>query len=190
MNAALISIITEWLSDLKMGYCYDGWWLNQQFCCWEIEYEDEAGCDSWHPWSDVVLAQWIIYVMFAVSVTSPPRAEHQFTLLQAAFSFTAAHLVKNIAKYAAGSGISEIKCILAGFIMKGFLGFWTLAIKSLTLVSLYLMLRSPSFPHGTQPLVIASGLSVGKEGPSVHVACCVGSVVAGLFARFSQSHGG
>ena len=54
--------------------------------------------------------------------------------VQAMFSFTAAHLVKSIAKYAAGSGISEIKCILAGFIMKGFLGFWTLAIKSLTLV--------------------------------------------------------
>ena len=50
------------------------------------------------------------------------------------FSFSAAHLVKSFAKYAAGSGISEIKCILAGFIMRGYLGMWTLAIKSLTLV--------------------------------------------------------
>lgn len=50
------------------------------------------------------------------------------------FSFVAAHLVKNVAKYAAGSGISEIKCIIAGFVMKGFLSFWTLIIKSLTLV--------------------------------------------------------
>lgn len=46
----------------------------------------------------------------------------------------AAHLVRTMAKYAAGSGISEIKCILAGFIMKGFLGFGTFFIKSLTLV--------------------------------------------------------
>lgn len=39
----------------------------------------------------------------------------------------------------------------------------------------------------TQPLVIASGLSVGKEGPSVHVACCIGSLVAGLFDNFRRS---
>ena len=66
VTAALISIITEWLSDIKMGYCSDGWWLNQQFCCWEIEGDEEA-CDSWHPWSTVSLGRWFIYVMFAVS---------------------------------------------------------------------------------------------------------------------------
>lgn len=65
-NAALISIITEWLSDLKMGYCSDGWWLNQQFCCWEIEADDDIGCDSWHNWSEVTPARWFIYVLFAV----------------------------------------------------------------------------------------------------------------------------
>ncbi|KAG8214257.1 chloride channel 5 [Butyriboletus roseoflavus] len=75
-----------------------------------------------------------------------------------------------MALYAAGSGISEIKCILAGFVMKGFLGFGTFFIKSLTL-----------------PLIIASGLSVGKEGPSVHVACCIGYLVAGWSRRFSRS---
>lgn len=59
------------------------------------------------------------------------------------FSFVAAHLVKNVAKYAAGSGISEIKCILAGFVMKGFLGFWTLVIKSLTLVKSMIIFPRP-----------------------------------------------
>ncbi|KAI0786594.1 chloride channel [Abortiporus biennis] len=154
VNAALISIITEWLSDLKMGYCSDGWWLNQNFCCWEIDGDDDI-CESWHSWSTAGPARWFIYVLFAVM-----------------FSFTAAHLVRSLAKYAAGSGISEIKCILGGFVMQDFLGFSTLIIKSLTL-----------------PLVIASGLSVGKEGPSVHVACCIGYVVANLFGRFSRSQG-
>ncbi|KAI0302674.1 voltage-gated chloride channel [Russula brevipes] len=153
INAAVISIITEWLSDIKMGYCSDGWWLNQQFCCWELDGNEESGCDSWHLWSTVTVARWFIYVLFA-----------------AMLSFVASHLVRSLARYAAGSGISEIKCILSGFIMQGFLGFWTFLIKSLTL-----------------PLVIASGLSVGKEGPSVHVACTVGNLVAGRFSRFSRS---
>ncbi|KAM6502118.1 Cl-channel protein [Amanita muscaria] len=153
LNAGIASIVSVWLADIKMGYCSDGWWLNQQFCCWEIEGDEADGCDSWHPWSDVTLARWLIFVIFA-----------------GVFSFIAAHLVRSLAKYAAGSGISEIKCILAGFIMKGYLGFATFFIKSITL-----------------PLVIASGLSVGKEGPSVHVACCIGSLVAGLFDKFSQS---
>ena len=93
--------------------------------------------------------------------------------------------MRSLAKYAAGSGISEIKCILAGFIMQGFLGFATFFIKSVTLVSSILHLECDSY--GCQPLVIASGLSVGKEGPSVHVACCIGSLVAGLFEKFSRS---
>ena len=75
--------------------------------------------------------------------------------------------------------------------MQGYLGGWTLFIKSLTLV-----IRFSSFPQYpllrqffAQPLVIASGLSVGKEGPSVHVACCIGNVVARMFSRFSCSQG-
>jgi len=41
LNAALIDIITEWLSDIKSGYCKNSWWLNQKFCCWEIQGEGE-----------------------------------------------------------------------------------------------------------------------------------------------------
>jgi len=51
------------------------------------------------------------------------------------FSFSAAFLVRAFAPYAAGSGISEIKCILGGFIIKGFLDVETFFIKGLTLVS-------------------------------------------------------
>lgn len=81
-----------------------------------------------------------------------------------------ATLVKSFAPYAAGSGISEIKCIVAGFVMKGFLGFRTLVIKSVCL-----------------PLAIASGLSVGKEGPSVHYAVCTGNVISRLFNKYKHN---
>ena len=89
---------------------------------------------------------------------------------QVIFAFTSATLVKSFAPYAAGSGISEIKCIIAGFVMKGFLGFRTLLIKSIAL-----------------PLAIASGLSVGKEGPSVHYAVCTGNVISKFFAKYKRN---
>ena len=93
-----------------------------------------------------------------------------YLLLQTIFALTSATLVRSFAPYAAGSGISEIKCIIAGFVMKGFLGFWTLLIKSIAL-----------------PLSIASGLSVGKEGPSIHYAVCTGNVISRLFDKYKQN---
>lgn len=90
--------------------------------------------------------------------------------VQILFALTSASLVKSFAPYAAGSGISEIKCIIAGFVMKGFLGFWTLLIKSIGL-----------------PLAIASGLSVGKEGPSVHYAVCTGNVISRFFDKYKRN---
>jgi len=54
--------------------------------------------------------------------------------------------------------------------MKGFLGFWTLLIKSIAL-----------------PLAIASGLSVGKEGPSVHYAVCTGNVISRMFQKYKRN---
>lgn len=54
--------------------------------------------------------------------------------------------------------------------MKGFLGFWTLLIKSICL-----------------PLAIASGLSVGKEGPSVHYAVCTGNVISRFFDKYKRN---
>ncbi|TKA25225.1 hypothetical protein B0A50_05923 [Salinomyces thailandicus] len=150
LNAAFLNIATEWLSDIKLGYCTTAFYLNESFCCWG----SESGCPAWHRWSGSFWPlNYLLYALFA-------------TLL----AFCSAHLVKAYAPYAAGSGISEIKCIIAGFVMKGFLGFWTLLIKTLAM-----------------PLAIASGLSVGKEGPSVHYAVCTGNVISRLFDKYRRN---
>lgn len=118
------------------------------------------------------------------------------------FSFLAVSLVRVFAPYACGSGIPEvrdageetrgspmglqicpdwspntcaalqIKTILSGFIIRGYLGKWTLLIKTVTLV-----------------LAVSSGLSLGKEGPLVHVACCCGNLFCSLFSKYSKNEG-
>ena len=37
------------------------------------------------------------------------------------------------------------------------------------------------------PLAIASGLSVGKEGPSVHYAVCTGNVISRFFDKYKRN---
>ena len=131
-----MSLITVWLSDMKMGYCQTGWWLNQKFCCLELADEGE-GCAEWRNWGGVEPFRWIAYILFAVSLSwiVYPSLKMELRSDQALFSFSSAYLVRSFAPYAAGSGISEIKCILGGFIIKGFLSAETFALKTLTMVS-------------------------------------------------------
>lgn len=73
---------------------------------------------------------------------------------------------------AAGSGVAEVRVILSGFVLHGFLGVKTLVIKTFALV-----------------LSVASGLSLGKEGPFVHIATCVGNIACRLFSKYDNNDG-
>ncbi|CAI5758878.1 unnamed protein product [Candida verbasci] len=149
--AGCLNIITSWLSNIKTGHCSSNFYLNQAFCCWG--YEDEEKCNNWSKWTQFEFINYVIYVLIS--------------LFMAGIS---AKLVQFYAPNAAGSGISEIKCIVSGSVMDGFLGWKTLVIKSLGL-----------------PLAIGSGLSLGKEGPSVHYAVCVGNSIAKLIEKYRKS---
>lgn len=71
---------------------------------------------------------------------------------------------------AAGSGVAEVRVILSGFVLHGFLGLKTLIIKT-----------------GALTLAVASGLSLGKEGPYVHIAACVGNIACRLFSKYDRN---
>lgn len=161
ITAAFIVITADWLNDLRSGYCKTNWYLNRRFCCWEEK--EGQDCDYWHNWAGTLqsgnagtyLLGYLLYILFGV-----------------AFATSSAFLVRQYAPYAAGSGIPEVKTILSGFIIRKFLGVWTLIIKSIGLA-----------------LSAASGLCLGKEGPLVHVACCCGNIFPRLFKKYSRNEG-
>ncbi|TPX50469.1 hypothetical protein SeLEV6574_g00870 [Synchytrium endobioticum] len=157
--AASIDIATSWLSDIRDGYCTEAFYLNRKFCCRHVgEYKD---CDEWITWGRAMaytsIGQWMSqYFMFI--------------LFGCLFAGGCAYLVRSFAPYAASSGIPEVKTILGGFVIRGFLGGWTLLIKTLGLI-----------------LSVGSGLSVGKEGPYVHLACCLGNILPRMFDKYANN---
>ncbi|KAG9340925.1 hypothetical protein JZ751_020118 [Albula glossodonta] len=169
MSGALaggIDISAHWMTDLKEGVCLNGFWFNHEHCCWtsnETTFQERDKCPQWKSWAELIIGQtegafayivnYLMYVCWALL-----------------FSFLAVSLVRAFAPYACGSGIPEIKTILSGFIIRGYLGKWTLMIKTITLV-----------------LAVSSGLSLGKEGPLVHVACCCGNILCHLFTKYRKN---
>ncbi|KAJ9193087.1 hypothetical protein DTO164E3_8052 [Paecilomyces variotii] len=163
--AAAIDIVSDWLGDLKTGYCKAGsgggkFYLNKSFCCWG--HEDLSECQDWTPWRDAFkiksvgggyVVEYIFYVLYSVL-----------------FASCASILVRTYATYAKHSGIPEIKTVLGGFVIQGFMGGWTLLIKSLGLC-----------------LSVASGLWLGKEGPLVHVACCCANLIMKPFESLNRN---
>ncbi|KAF9379600.1 hypothetical protein CPB97_008878 [Podila verticillata] len=209
--AAFIDVASWWLGDLRMGYCTTNFWWSQYFCCWGGGSTGGQSCPEWVSWSqalsseDIILGvsrdtfDWTVYVCFGtlfagicvVMVTSDgtvsQQRSHGATKRRSApngagmptsstrTSFDdamGANQPKKIAYFGAGSGIPEVKTILGGFVIRGFLGFRTLMIKLIGL-----------------PLMVASGLNMGKQGPLVHIACCVGNIVCRIFDKYNRNDG-
>uniref|UniRef100_A0A671QTF0 Chloride channel protein n=1 Tax=Sinocyclocheilus anshuiensis TaxID=1608454 RepID=A0A671QTF0_9TELE len=170
MSGALaggIDIAAHWMTDLKEGVCLNGFWFNHEHCCWasnETTFQERDKCPQWKSWAEL---------MDGVSeVGSEYYTCNHFIIMFWAllFAFLAVILVRAFAPYACGSGIPEIKTILSGFIIRGYLGKWTLIIKTITLV-----------------LAVSSGLSLGKEGPLVHVACCCANILCHFFTKYRRN---
>ncbi|KIW72905.1 hypothetical protein, variant [Phialophora macrospora] len=163
--AAFINIASDWLGDIKTGYCKKGvgggdFYLNKQFCCWG--HDEFAQCQDWTPWPEALgiganAGRFVMGYSF-------------FIIFSILFAVSAAVLVKHFSTYAKHSGIPEIKTVLGGFVIRRFLGTWTLVIKSLGLT-----------------LAVSSGMWLGKEGPFVHLACCCANIIMKPFESLSQN---
>uniref|UniRef100_A0A8C9JQE8 Chloride channel protein n=1 Tax=Panthera tigris altaica TaxID=74533 RepID=A0A8C9JQE8_PANTA len=166
--AGVIDLAVDWMTDLKEGVCLSAFWYSHEQCCWtsnETTFEDRDKCPLWQKWSELLVNQSEVRFWGGswLGAATGILKSHTFSVL----SMTSKN---KFSPWVDGSG--QIKTILSGFIIRGYLGKWTLLIKTVTLV-----------------LVVSSGLSLGKEGPLVHVACCCGNFFSSLFSKYSKNEG-
>jgi chloride channel 3/4/5 len=209
--AYFVDVTENTIYDLKEGFCTQTWFSGRRNCCL-----DEKLCPAWRSWSEILHLPWVddqwvnfaMFVLWAVSLaalscfltlltrTVAPSSASLLTLDEnlAAESSSGksmdVHLLKksqgspnrtsaalhsrpSMVYYpAAGSGVAEVKVILSGFVLHGYLGLRTLVLKTLALI-----------------LAISSGLSLGKEGPFVHIASCIGNICCRIFAKYHKNDG-
>ena len=204
--AYFVNVVEGSLFDFKSGFCSYAWFASRKKCC-----QGASQCDEWSRWSEVVQhdrigSRGIDFAFFTGFVVLLSLGSCVLTLLTktvipsaVSFStfdedFAAASQVIDPADEArkrglspnrrtdsgpqppmvyysaAGSGVAEIKVIVSGFILHSYLGVKTLVVKTIALI-----------------LSVASGLSVGKEGPYVHIATCVGNIACRLFSKYNHN---
>lgn len=200
--AAYVVDVTETaIFDIKRGVCRTGWYKGRVSCCQGVRE-----CPAWQTWSEIIKPSgidsvWVDFVLFNFgcvllagiscyltlysrtvvpshiastfdenlgAVKSISNPEHKDGPAAAALE----SLPANIYYSAAGSGVAEVKVILSGFVLHGYLGLRTFVLKLVALI-----------------FSVASGMSLGKEGPYVHIATCIGNVACRLFSKYSLNDG-
>jgi chloride channel 3/4/5 len=198
--AYFVNVTEGVLFDYKTGYCERAWYLSRKSCC-----SGGSGCIDWRRWSELITSDYVSekridFVVFMVGVclfsflafiiTSLTKTviPSQLSMSTLDENFAASRTASPsgngksspsrratvavtrppmVYYPAAGSGVAEIKVIVSGFVLHGYLGVQTLVVKTIALI-----------------LSVASGLSVGKEGPFVHIATCIGNVCCRLFPKY------
>ena len=205
--AFFVNISETSVFDYKDGHCKGGWYFSKRKCCYGLNH-----CPSWQTWGDSmsitgVDSKWInyiAYVFFVVVFSVGACFLTMLTKTEVPSAFSLSTLDENLGADkqngrggsdelsqkgnlsptepekpstmvyypAAGSGVAEVKVIVSGFVLHGYLGLRTVVVKTLALI-----------------LSVASGLSIGKEGPYVHIATCVGNIACRLFSKYNHNDG-
>lgn len=184
--AYLIDRAESTLVDLRRGYCKSNWFLSESMCCLKDPTNLSGrlnSCSDWQLWpevfqytpaNDIVELDFILYVLlsillafFSVKITLTTKTTNPLAVIDGQHNekYTPQRTIYS----AYGSGVPEVKTILSGFIIRKFLGTYTLIAKSTALI-----------------FAIASGMSLGKEGPFVHLATCVGNIFCRMFKKFNN----
>lgn len=212
-TAYLVDVTEDLLFDLKEGFCTTRWFRSKGTCC--MHSSDE--CPAWKSWSSILTPsgvdeKWVDYGMFILWVLIFSMISCGLTLLTKTVvpssvslstldenlgaesrglerhdgeNHSPASLASGPMTYpmiptkpdmvyysAAGSGVAEVKVINSGFVLHGYLGLKTLIVKTVALA-----------------FSVSSGMSLGKEGPYVHIATCIGNICCRMFTKYNLNDG-
>lgn len=175
-SAAWIEMVIRFLSDVRIGFCHGVLALDRDFCCGRRSAVNMQRNSCTASEAPIVHMHGVMHPMW-LSWSASLGIRHIFPAYLVDYgayigvgvilATLAAWLCRKFSRAAMGSGIPEVKTILGGSWIPGFLSPWTAIIKCVGLC-----------------LAVASGLSLGKEGPMVHVACCWAALVARLSPRY------
>lgn len=193
--AYLVDVSEGALFDIKVGFCTARPLRSRKACC-----ADEHTCDRWKTWSQLLgvsetsneSVDYVFYILWCVALSMAACTVTLFSRTVVPSTVSLSTLDENLAAdpgkgsptpnghcaplrsrpamvyySAAGSGVAEVKVILSGFVLHGYLGLKTLLLKTGALI-----------------FAVASGLSLGKEGPYVHIGTCVGNICSRIFAKY------
>eukprot|EP00298_Acanthocystis_sp_HF-20_P013346 c20307_g1_i2.p1 GENE.c20307_g1_i2~~c20307_g1_i2.p1 ORF type:complete len:721 (+),score=281.64 c20307_g1_i2:1-2163(+) len=147
----------EILSDLRRGYCSSNPFLTRVDCCYSTSTTTSAyriHCDDWKSWSTIWKSD------DANDITGYAI----YVLSSFVCCVLAAYLVTKCQTFTGSSGITEIRLILGGFEHKPLLEPQLLLTRLIGVI-----------------LSVGGGLSLGSEGPMVHISCCIANIYWNLF---------
>lgn len=179
LTGSYISVNCDYLGDSRFGVCQGKMFSDRSRCCGgadNINFSEDR-CVAPLRTSDPDLdmgVEWVPWESFFTSHEAGSFAVSFVVYLVASliYSGTAACLVHEYSPAARGSGIPEVKAAVSGYdLPKHFLGI-TLLVKTVGL-----------------SLVVGAGLSLGKEGPLIHIGVCWAYVVRRAVARLLASIG-
>lgn len=155
----LIDLVSVWLNDLRKGLCFskrDKWSLLNPY--------STCPKDEWSDWSE-------IFFNFDNKWTSALVDFPIYAFLSIIWCLIAVYITVSKEPRIRQSGIPEVKAIISGlnYDLPNYLGKRTLFYKVIGLC-----------------FVVSSGLWLGKEGPLVHVSCCLLNIVYSLVYRLDD----
>ncbi|KAF2002932.1 chloride channel-like protein 3 [Amniculicola lignicola CBS 123094] len=181
--AFFVDMVGATVSDWKLGYCTTNPLLSRAGCCPEaiplligVHSKVTGECQNFQVWTDSYAGNFAMYVgmglIFGVvsSGVTMLTKNHLPAVSAEKGPYDNAAPTGKAMYMAAGSGIPEIKTILSGFVIPGFLDLKVLIVKAVGAI-----------------FAVATGMCLGKEGPFVHIAACVGYIVGNWFPKYQDN---